>query len=176
METVKYKGYQIEIEPDQCASDPADDGNFTIHQKAEFHVDDYDDELTDEAKQLIKEGRLWPYQYYSHGPQCRYVLSESTIVNDGWILFSDGYAENFDDVAGRREMARQDLETYTQWANGKVYFVQVRDPYGDLVADDGEGMGDIVGYDWAIGFGKQVVDSDGINYATKAKNARELHR
>lgn len=181
----KYKGYQIEIEHDQFGSNPADDGNYSI---ITFNRGGYamnakitdvpmdDDEQWPEMTEEIAAGRAFPISYSEHG-NCQYDLADTDEPKpDGYIVLEPEYATNHDDADGRREMAKSDLEEYTKWANGEVYFVQVRDPYGDLVADDGEGMGDIIGYEQALDFGKQVVDSDGINYATKAKNARELHR
>jgi hypothetical protein len=186
----KYNGYQIEIDYDQFGTDPASYGNYSIvtYNRGGYasnskitdvdlseHYDDETGELTPEMSEEVKTGRAWPISYSEHG-SCRYDLAADATKPDGWIIFEPEYATNATGLDALRAMAKSDLEEYTKWANGEVYFAQVRDPYGDLVADDGEGMGDIIGYEWALQFGQQVVDSDGINYATKAKNARELHR
>jgi hypothetical protein len=174
-----YKGYTIEIEYDQFGSNPADDGNFKIitYNRGGYannaKVTDVPMD-SDEPTAEIADGRAFPLIYSEHG-NCLYQLAGSYEPEpDGYIVLEPEYVKGII-LAERRLYARGDLEEYTKWANGEVYTVSITDPYGDLVEDDGQ-VGDLLGYEWALEHAHYVIDNHGINLATKAKNARELHR
>jgi hypothetical protein len=173
VDTIKHKGWTIEVQHDQFADNPVNDGNFEIMPRDSYT--DSNDEPLELVGELIEQGKMWPIDYFEHGAQCKYSLTDDVDHNWGWIVFTDEYASNFTRVDDRREMARQDLEEYTAWANGECYGITVADPYGDEEPDFAC-WGIIGDYGWAVDEAKRLIEHTGINYATKAKYAGELHR
>lgn len=166
--TEDYKGFTITIQYDQDAESPADWGNYIMHQERNDFVDPDTDELTTEAKRLIKQGILWPYDRYEHGNSV-YRLTDDTENNSGWIEFTPGYVKAVS-FENRRNYADGDLDTYTQWANGEVY--------GYVIERDGvdlESLWGIYDSDNAMEEAKAVCDDLAVNLAKYAKNANQLH-
>lgn len=181
MDTEKYKGYTITIDYDEdCGLDsPASWGNFDIVENSEdFYTES--GKLLPSVQAKMRAGKMFLVDKLEHGNVIYRLASGirdwDTSTNWGWIVFTDEYATNFSDYEGRRNMAKSDLETYTQWANGEVYGYTIVNQYGEEV-EDGSCWG-IYGSEYALEEAKMAVDSD-IKYdrpAMHAKNARELHR
>lgn len=187
-ETYKYKGWTVTIDYDQFGSDPSEWGNYTIAMAPSTRAvsvgakwDDYVDDdgmPTEDTIAKVQAGKVWPISYSSHGPQCAYHIALDSSDADGYIEFTPEYTKGVM-KRERKQYAKSDLETYTEWANGQVYYVSFVTPYGK-VPDDGDvaGMGDIIGYDNAVQFANQAVD-DAINWDRPnyhAIKAQDLHR
>lgn len=190
IERYKYRGYIIKIvyDLDAGSNSPASWGNYDIVMKPSINVVNeghYNwESLVDEGgttsnnlKIMLHNKEAWPIRYSSHGPQCLYELASDTDGADGYIIFSPEYMKNAGSGGpSLKQMAAQDLETYSDWANGSVYGFQIVNQYGTEF--DGCDLYGIYGFDYAKREAEMMVDAD-INYdrpAMHAKSARELHR
>jgi hypothetical protein len=167
--TEQYKGYTINVYPDYNAESPAEWGNYEI---VTFNCDlitdgneaDYFTEsgmILPAIQAKMRAGKLWPFEYRSHGPQSAYRLWPDPTTKrgiDGFIIFTDEYAKNFSDYDGRYRMAQQDLETYTEWANGGCYGFDITNKYGESF--DGSNMWGFYGLDDVIEQAHATIDWD----------------
>ena len=188
METETYKGYTIAIEHDTDAESPAEWGSYTI---VTFHTGNITD-VTNIEKYAFDSGKLKPWvgakmragkmfaiSYSSHGPMSNYgAMYGSANLDDidGFIIFTDEYAKNFSAYEDRYKMAEQDMETYTQWANGEVYGYDITGIKG-YEFEDGSCWG-FYGYEDVIDEAKRAIDYhisiDRPNFHTVT--AHEVHK
>ena len=143
VDTTKYK---VVISNDDWSGSPTTWGNYEILQFKDNDFSNYrsiDDYCTENGKLLpsvqakIRAGKIFTFDYsrYSScdGGYYRYPASETNPENiDGFIIFEDAYIKgvSFED---RKRYAKQDLETYTNWANGEVYSISIVDNRGEFV-------------------------------------------
>ncbi len=181
--TTIYKSFTITLSNDPYGDNPTNDGNFAIAMRPHLRLMggnadelyyNYDGKLTPQARTMLRSGQLWPITYTEHG-LCSYDLAQTATGGcDGFIELSSEYVRGTS-KSDRKQYAESDLEQYTAWANGECYYLTVTDPYGDNVEDIAEYS--IVGDpEWAIDEAKRLIDNYGINYASKAKTAREVHK
>lgn len=175
--TETLNGYTLTIDYEQFADDPTNWGNFTVK-----HWRDYDDgtgELTIDASKFA-DGRAHWVDKYEHGGASYTLHGRGT--NDRWdtsrkwgiIEFTDEYATNADTLEGRREMARQDLKLYTEWANGEVYRADItEDATGEYI----DGVGDCYDLESTIEQGRsELARLAPTPSAAAAPSASSLHR
>lgn len=188
-ETYEYKGYIISVANDEWADDPNEWGNYTVKQWREVDgIDEDERTISDELKAKLKDGKAFWVDKYEHSA-VRYSLTVDEAQNPygewdtsrtwGIIEFSDEYATNCADYAGRREMARQDLEEYTAWANGAIYRSDIYEPDADDRTKEGElidGGSGFIDFDEAKSFAESTVDGYGAPRESRyAKKASKLH-
>ncbi len=145
-----YKGYSIDYQSDPYGDSPAEWGNYEIvtfpsgyaSDSKTTDISDSDwhkyatesNKLTPAIQAKMRAGKAFAIRYTEHG-LCNYDALEGVRTHthgiSGLIIFTDEYAKNHTDYAGRFEMAQQDLETYTAWANGDVWGFVLTDPYGE---------------------------------------------
>jgi hypothetical protein len=135
--TVKYidtTPYVAHVHYDMGSESPCDWGNFDVKifgcsdvnnaERSEFFDDN--DNLNFNMVSKIRYGTAFPVtvRHYSGTDGGYYSVADNVADADGFILFDRTYVkgESFD---RRREYAKGDLETYEQWANGEVYWVQI---------------------------------------------------
>jgi hypothetical protein len=178
IEEIDYKNYKINISYDEYSDDPSEWGNFTITEGVQDLTNDLD-EFTKETKKKMQAGKLFLVDKFEHSSVAYYLSGENVDKWDtyhgwGYIEFGDEYAANFDTLEGRREMARQDLATYTQWANGDVYAVYIYDQNGENIDGCGGIYADTI--EELIEQAKDTIDNlPTIHDAAYAKNAGALH-
>ena len=136
IDTTKYK---VRISEEEYPVDgPHEWGNFTIVQFKDRDWNSYTDieeyctengKLLPSVQSKIRAGKIFSFTYnrYSScdGGYYRYPSNETNPENiDGFIIFEPEYIKGttYED---RKRYAKQDLETYTQWANGEVYNVSI---------------------------------------------------
>lgn len=154
--------YIVRVEYDEWSDSPAEWGTFTIVQFRDSDFSTYEE--LDSSEYVTESGKLKPsviaklkagkmftisYQRYSSADGGQYRLDgsipsgvvDSRDVN-GFIIFDDSYVKgvSYDE---RKRYAQQDLNIYTQWANGEVYYATVEtesglevDSCGGLIGDD----------------------------------------
>jgi hypothetical protein len=178
LETVEYKGHTISVYHDMDAENPTEWGNFTIVQFADWgtiaHEDrdtsDYFTEggaLTAETLEGLRTGKMFCITYRNHSSagQRYYDLQEDydndSYSMDGFIIFEDDYIKDttFEE---RKQYAKGDLQTYTDWANGDVYTFWVTHPEhegGD--SDTLSGIyGDEYGFQPVIDEAQSMIDAE----------------
>lgn len=176
LETIDYRGYRIEIVPDDYPEGPREWDNiwslYCFHQR--YIIGDKHDYREsyfhdwDEFENAIKEDfdviAIHPLSLYDHGGTTLFRG-----VHRGWDNSRVGFAfvtrdklEWFDKERPFEEVLElmennldTELETYNQWANGEVYGYQVKDEYGEFV-DSCYGH---YGMDYCIECAKETVDS-----------------
>jgi len=161
---VKYidtRQYIIEAHADDVSNDsPADWDNFEIvtFGRNRFITDcDPYEYYTDNGKlkpayqAKVKAGKMFGIDIYEHSGVSFTLHNEGmpndwdTSSNAGFIIFNDAYIKGTT-FEQRQEYARQDLKTYTQWANGEVYGVRIKTDTGLVVEDWLYGIYDVDDY------------------------------
>lgn len=103
MQTEKYKGYSIELDYDQFATNPTDDGNFEV---VTFNRGGYamDSKITDvdEADYLDEDGKLTPE-----------MAEEVEAGNKSMVSFGDGETGAEAYVVG--EISKSDFDFLTEY-------------------------------------------------------------
>lgn len=151
METIhteKRNGFDIEITYDEYSDSPAEWGNFTLkHWRDVDGVDVDEHKILPELQAKFDDGRAFWVDKYEHSA-VRYSLAGEgmqdrfdTSSHWGIIEFDDAYIKDttFDE---RKEYARGDLETYTLWANGDVYYVNISEN-GEMIDGGGGNIGEL---------------------------------
>lgn len=141
---------QVDIEPDEDAENPADEGgwkpySFSSRHRAYQHPTKLglstelgEDGLPvvedDELKQKLEDGRAFLLSYFEHGscqwslldqgPKCRFDS-----VRIGGLLVWEGDENDLGKTRDERaKSAEAFLGVYTQWCNGQVYGYSITDP------------------------------------------------
>jgi len=152
--TVKYidtTPYVAHVHYDQGTESPAEWGNFDIKvfgcrdinnaSRDDFYDDN--DNLQINMVSRLRFGTAFPItiRNYSSAGDYFYDLADSADGCDGFITFTPEYVkgESYD---RRREYAIGDLATYQQWANGDVYYVEIKTKEGQEIDSCGGIYGD----------------------------------
>lgn len=147
--------YIVKIWPDDYTDSPTEWGNYTIVQFVDKDWSTYDNienYCTENGKLLpsmqakIKAGVAFSFTYYRYsntdGGFYKYPSNETNPDNiDGFIIFEREYIKNTT-YEERKQYATEDLQTYTEWANGEVYGVTVETSAGEVVDTCGGFIGD----------------------------------
>ena len=190
IETYERNGLTVRIEYDDMADSPATWGSYEIVTfNCKLTTDeDADEYQTDNGKikpeyqAKLRAGKMVPIEYREHGNSTYYALEwrkDMTIESDGdypgeidgFIIFTDEYADNFPDYARRYEMARQDLETYSEWANGEVYGYTLTDADGNEV----DSLWGMYGFDYCQAEANAAADAYTPPRSLTAKPAGAYH-
>lgn len=143
--------YNIELFYDDVIDSPAEWGNFKLvtfnwsNYASSSKVTDVDpsDYFTDNGKpraglaSKLRAGTAFLVDYFEHG-NCRYSVAGGhrdqwdTTPNAG-IIFLEKHLTDGADFEQRKAIAEQELEAYTQWANGEVYGYTITDARGEIV-------------------------------------------
>jgi hypothetical protein len=148
---IKYvdtKKYRVEIKPDWDMEGPDTWGNYKIiilkdrdHHAHEAYPDGIfteNENLTPAAKSKLRAGTMFTitYQSYSSADGGHYTLDGAIDGTrddiDGFIVFEPEYIKGTS-YEERKEYARQDLEQYTEWAQGNVYSYYIEDEAGEFI-------------------------------------------
>lgn len=167
------KGYTLTVEYDQFADDPTNWGNFTIVQFRDNDFTNYADideylteggKLKPEYRAKLKSGKAFAFDYarYSNADGGFYRNPTSAVPYgeidsrdlNGLIIFDDAYVKGIG-YEERKRYAEQDLNTYTQYANGEVYSASITD---DQTGEWIDGSGDCYGLDETIEQGKDTLE------------------
>jgi len=190
LHTEKRNGFDIEITYDEYSDSPAEWGNFTLVQFRDrdlVNFGDLDEYLTENGKlrpewrAKLKSGKAFAFDYsrYSNtdGGFYRYPRSDvatgeiDTSDLNGLIMFEDEYVKGVS-YEDRKAYAESDLKTYTQWANGEVYSVNISED-GETIDGCGGNIGDL---DDIIADAQATVDRlTPARDATRAPRASSLH-
>ena len=147
IDTTKYK-VKVHQELDN-SDDPTSWGNFTIVQFKDDDWTTYEDpyssdyftesgKLTPGTLARLRAGTMFTMSYsrYASADGGHYRLDGAitgTIDDiDGFIIFDPGYIKGIS-YEERKRYAEQDLETYTQFAQGDVYWVEIETEDGRAV-------------------------------------------
>lgn len=174
--------YNVELFYDADSDSPADWGNFTLETFGRDKVTDVDVDqyLTESGKMKpsiqakLKAGTAFLVDYFEHG-QCKYSVAGGhrdrwdTSPNAG-IIFLEKHLTDGASFEERKQIAEQELETYTLWANGEVYGYTITDNQGN-VADSLCGLYDLEAVAENI---KMEVDGIQINNITWSGEAETL--
>ncbi len=156
IETRTRKGYKVEIHYDlDCANDsPRDWDNGTtlclshgsrwkLPNEGDIPFDDLG--AWAEVEQYIRDhfevvGNVLPVSCTDHGDVNYYVGAPNDRWDSGprvgfifWTAEGQKACGTPDEMLD--EVARQDVETFNQWANGWVYGFVIKDPAGNEIAD-----------------------------------------
>jgi len=146
--------YIATVRYDDCES-PAEWGNFNIvtfnpRWTTYKPLDDITTEsgkLTPAFQAKLKAGKVFWLDIYEHGG-VSYRLSGEGMQDRFDTTSRGGYIELFYEfkkgtkLEEKQDIARQDLEEYTSWANGETYSVTIEDKAGNFV----DSLGGIIGY------------------------------
>lgn len=106
--------------------------------------------LLPSVQSKLRAGKMFTIDYrrYSSADGGKYYLDGSIPTGEvdsqdvnGFIIFNDEYIRGVS-FEERKKYAREDLELYTQWANGEVYHVNIETANGDFVDSCGGFIGD----------------------------------
>lgn len=181
-----YEGYKIKVVQDDQSEAPNDWGSYTLAMAPSLRLadggakwSDYVDEdgmATAETVEKIKAGSVWPLSYSSHGPQCSYDLAYDSTDADGYLVFSADYIDGTS-YEERKRYAREDIKTYSQWANGETYGYRLTNPYGDDDFDNSSCYG-YYGLDEVLQAAHEAIDGD-LSYDMPSRHAiwaSEVHK
>lgn len=155
--------YRVLIHQDDFPEGPDTWGNFTIVQFRDRDWSTYEElesseyvtesgKLTPATRAKLRAGKMFTLDYrrYSSADGGYYRLDggiptgevDSSDIN-GFIIFEDEYIKGTS-YEERKKYAEQDLETYTQYCQGEVYWVKIVtasgreiDSLGGLYGDEG---------------------------------------
>lgn len=134
--------YLVRVHQDIDSESPAEWGNFTIVQFRDNGYGNYGDldeyltengKLTPAVRAKLRAGKMFTIDYRSYsGTDGGYYSLDGGIPTgevdsrdvNGFIIFEDEYIKGTN-YEQRKLYAGRDLETYTQWANGDVYWVEI---------------------------------------------------
>lgn len=168
IDTTKYK---VTVSYDDIWNDF---GEFTdLYRIVQFRDNDFtsyeslEDYCTESGKLLpsvqakLRAGKMFTLEYYRYSSTNGgfYRLDggiptgevDTQDVN-GFIIFEDEYIKGTS-YATRKEYARQDLETYTEWCNGETYFVNIETDTGLEI----DSCGGFIGSDSVDSYIKEIV-------------------
>lgn len=147
---IKYidtRKYKVRVMADEASEAPTEWGNYDIvtFGRGRLVTDTDISEYLTEAGKLkpslqakLKAGTAFWIDIYEHSGMSYSLSGEGqqdyfdTANRAGLILFTKEYAKG-SNYKQREAMARQDLRTYTQWANGDVYGASIETEAGQDV-------------------------------------------
>lgn len=110
--------------------------------KREDFYDD-NDNLAIGMRSKLRAGTAWPVavRHYSGTDGGYYSVADKEDDCDGFIIFTPDYVKGVS-LEERKRYAKQDLETYQEWANGEIYYVEITTEDGREVDSCGGIYGD----------------------------------
>jgi hypothetical protein len=150
------------IEYADWAENPTEWGSFDIHLFKRNNASELLKEFKDNPRALAVgkyEHSEVSYFLSGEGPNCRW---DSTPFCGIYVLCEADF-ESLDKDPVKRQLAlkaraREDLETYTDWANGDVYHITVTVQNENAPAENHDTYGAIYGYDAARKSMEQLVE------------------
>ena len=177
-ERIEYKGYVIEILPDQFADSPNDwddDQAFLIADHRDFAIErkgftlglvesalrggKYEDGSEyPEALDLKKDYHIFGLEAYIHSGVVLSLSKEGNFPDRNWDVSQLGYVLIFKGMCNRRDEAKKAatglINTWNQYLSGDVWNVNILDDKGETI----DGGGSQYGYDEALDMAKSTVD------------------
>ncbi len=177
MESIEYKGYTLNVEPDEYADSPkewGDENLFLVGFHREFSVDHkdvgeglvrsifagnkYEDgSKSEDAVEFSKKYHVFPLEAYIHSGVSLHLGGEARI-DRAWDVSMVGalFVAKSEARTKKRaeELARGLIKTWNMYLSGDVWSVSVEDQDGEVL----DTCGGFYGYADAEASGKETID------------------
>lgn len=165
-ESIKYKGYTIELHQDCDTDSPREWDNFSeftfFHSR--YNLGDKHNYSPDDFQEFMNEHQDYlfvPVYMYEHGNICLSTEPfecpwDSGLLGFAWVRPERIQHEFGGDMHKAINCIRGEVATYSSFLEGDVWYWEVRDSEGGYV----DGCGGNYGRDYAIADAKNMVDHE----------------